>query len=283
MPVTPARGEAAHPAALPPADSGAGSGAGPALAVAAKASRGRASAQALAARAPSPGRLDRAVRPSVPKPPKAPKPPPAAKPAPGYAPAAKATGEWAFLDDRRLSIEDKLFQFMKKAMEKADQELVAQMKAYRARFGAGGAGAAPGAPAATAKKGGTSVFDVVKAVVPALGVAEKVFGAAGVKRAAGALGGPVLAAAATAVGLPQLAPLALQYGGDLAQLAFQEVGGKAPAASTAAKAEAGSPDEKVAMLELERLVQKQQQMFTAVANTLRALHETQMAAIHNIR
>ncbi len=54
--------------------------------------------------------------------------------------------------------------------------------------------------------------------------------------------------------------------------------------STAAAAgEAGSPDEKMAMLELQRLVQKQQEMFEAVSNTLKSLHDAQMTAIGNIR
>jgi len=169
---------------------------------------------------------------------------------------------------------------MKLAAQKSDKELVDRMKEYRARFTDGAKSSSSGA---TARKGGLSLFDVAKSVVPALGLAEKVVGAAGLQKAAGAMGGPVLAGLATAAGLPQLAPVALRYGGELAQLAFKDVGGGSAGGPAGAKAEAGSPDERIAMLELQRLVEKQQQMFTAISNVLRSLHDTQMAAIHNIR
>jgi hypothetical protein len=162
---------------------------------------------------------------------------------------------------------------MKKVMEKTDKELVDRMKEYKAQF--------VDAPKASAAKKGTSLFDVVKSVVPALGLAEKLVGESGIKKIASQLGGPVLAAAATAVGMPELAPLALKYGGDLAGLAFKDLGGSS--GSGAAPAAAGSPDEKLAMLELQVLVEKQQRMFEAVSGTLKALHDTAMDEIHNLR
>ena len=205
-------------------------------------------------------------------------PAPAGPPPQGYAATSPSGGssEWAFLDAKGTSIEDKLFLFMKKVMEKTDKELVDKMKEYKARFTAAPKSSSP------ATKKGMSLFDVAKAVVPALGIAEKVLGEAGIKKLVSSAGGPVLAAAATAAGLPQLAPRALPYGGDIAELAFKEVGASSPAAAAPA-AEAGSPDEKLAMLEIQVLVEKQQRMFTAVSQTLKAMHDAEMVAVHNIR
>jgi len=84
--------------------------------------------------------------------------------------------------------------------------------------------------------------------------------------------------------MPHLAPLALRYGGDLAELAFKDLGGTAATSgSGGTRASGDSPDEKVAMFELQRLAEKQQAMFTAISNTLKCMHDTQMSAIHNIR
>jgi hypothetical protein len=125
------------------------------------------------------------------------------------------------------------------------------------------------------------------------------------------LGGPLLAALATAVGLPMLAPAALALGEGLGAML---TGGSAKApekkpvtkndtktdtkATTKPKAapkatpktdpkaptgEAGSPDERLEMLEIQRLVDKQNQMFTLVSNVMKNMHETTMVAIQNIR
>lgn len=196
----------------------------------------------------------------------------------GYATSATtaaATGEWAFLSDKSISIEDKLFRFLMLAQKKNDAELVKKMEEYRARFTAEGKAATAGGSK------GSSFFDVVKAFVPAVGVAAQLIGEAGIKKLVGQITGPALAAAATAAGMPALAPLALQLGGSLAAMAFQDVGAKAGTGTS--KADANSPDERVAMFELQRLAEKQQAMFTAISNTLKCMHDTQMSAIHNIR
>jgi len=110
----------------------------------------------------------------------------------------------------------------------------------------------------------------------------------------------VLAALATAVGLPMLAPAALALGEGLGAMLG---GGSTPAkpksgSSGTAKdktttkpktdpktgtGEAGSPDERLEMLEIQRLVEKQNQMFTLVSNVMKGMHETTMVAIQNIR
>jgi hypothetical protein len=201
----------------------------------------------------------------------------ATQPAAGYAPAAAASGEWAFLTDKGLSIEEKLARFAGVAMAKIDRELEAKMAQYKADY-------ADAKAAASEKKGGFSLFGALESAVPGLADLSKVFGESAFKKAASALGGPVLAAAATALGMPELAPAALKYGGEIASLAFAQIGGSSSsAAPSTTKKEAGAPDEKMAMLELQMLVEKQQRMFTAISSTLKVLHDTQMAAVHNLR
>lgn len=205
----------------------------------------------------------------------------AGKPAAGYAPPATGgSGEWAFLSDKGLSIEEKLARFAAVAMARIDRDLEAKMAQYKADY-------ADAKAAASQKKGGTSLFGILESVVPGLSELTKVFGESAFKKAATSLGGPVLAAAATALGMPELAPLALKYGGELASMAFAQMGGSSGSAASGSgsteKKEAGTPDEKVAMLELQLLVEKQQRMFTAISNTLKILHDTQMAAVHNLR
>lgn len=229
------------------------------------------------ARGPALQRRPRAAAPSPWTPPRAVATP---APAPGYATASSAA-DWAFLTDKRLSIEEKLARFAAQAMKEIDKELEAKMAKYKADFiDHQSTGSSSGS------KKGMSVFDVVKSMVPALGFVTDIVGEAAFKKAASTLGGPALAAAATAIGLPELAPLALKYGGDLAALAFTDVGGSSAAKSSASSAtsqSAGSPDEKMAMMEIQLLVEKEQRMFTAISNTLKALHDAQMAAVHNLR
>lgn len=195
----------------------------------------------------------------------------------GASAATAATGEWAFLQDRGLSIEDKLFRFMMLVQKKNDAELVKKMEEYKSRFTASSSSSG-----ASGSKG-LSLFDALKGI-PFVGAVAGLIGEAGVKRLVSQVSGPVLAALATAAGMPALAPVALRFGGDLAGLAFVDLGGRAATSgSGGAKASGDSPDERVAMFELQRLVEKQQAMFTAISNTLKCLHDTQMSAIHNIR
>ncbi|MBI5070342.1 MAG: hypothetical protein HZB56_19060 [Deltaproteobacteria bacterium] len=188
--------------------------------------------------------------------------------------ATAATGEWAFLQDKNLSIDEKLFRYMMLLQKKADTELQQFLEAT-----------GPGAKGGTSSSKGTSLFDVAKAVIPALGLAESLIGEAGLKKLAGQLAGPVLAAAATAAGLPALAPAALQVGSSLVQMAFQDVGSRAATGTSTAPAanEYSKMTDEQRTLWLQHLLEKQKAMFTAVSNTLRCMHDTQMAAIGNIR
>jgi hypothetical protein len=218
----------------------------------------------------------------------------------------KITGEWSFLTDPSLSVEEKLARFMMAVQKKLDGELTQKMEDYKAKYGEGGT---------ETKKddGGGILGTILKVLCPPLAIASSVVGGVDefLKDALQVLGGPLLAALATAVGLPLLAPAALALGEGLGAML---TGGSAKApekkpvtkndtktdtkATTKPKAapkatpktdpkaptgEAGSPDERLEMLEIQRLVDKQNQMFTLVSNVMKNMHETTMVAIQNIR
>jgi hypothetical protein len=194
--------------------------------------------------------------------------------------------------------------------KKLDGELTKKMEDYKAKYGEGGTEAQ--------KDDGGLFGTILKVLCPPLAIADSIFGGVDefLKDALQVLGGPVLAAIATAVGLPMLAPAALALGQGLGTM----LGGSSTTAkpktgsstgtkttdtktdtakdktptrtTTAAKpktgttkdtGEAGSPDERLEMLEIQRLVDKQNQMFTLVSNVMKAMHETTMVAIQNVR
>jgi len=206
----------------------------------------------------------------------------------------KITGEWSFLTDPSLSVEEKLARFMMAVQKKLDGELTQKMKDYKAKYGEGGT---------EAKGDGGGFFGtLLKVICPPLAIADSIFGGVDefLKDALQVLGGPLLAALATAVGLPMLAPAALALGEGLGAMLG---GGSTPAKPKsgssgttkdktptkpktdpkAGTGEAGSPDERLEMLEIQRLVEKQNQMFTLVSNVMKGMHETTMVAIQNIR
>jgi hypothetical protein len=223
----------------------------------------------------------------------------------------KITGEWSFLTDASLSVEEKLARFMAAVQKKLDGELTQKMEDYKAKYGEGGT-------EAKQKDDGGGIFGtILKVLVPPLAIADSIFGGVDefLKDALQALGGPVLAALATAVGLPMLAPAALALGQGLGAMVAGDssTSKKAPAKKTETKSdsktdaskektpakgttaakpkadkktetgEAGSPDERLQMLEIQRLVDKQNQMFTLVSNIMKSMHDTSMVAVQNLR
>jgi hypothetical protein len=115
---------------------------------------------------------------------------------------------------------------------------------------------------------------------------------------AGQLSGPVLAAGATALGFPEVAPLLMKAGPALTKSAFSAVQGAASAlggtgassASSGTKNASSSESSGVAgdvdkkdLIELEHMQQKQQQMFSLLSNIMKGMHDTRMAVIGNIR
>jgi hypothetical protein len=161
-----------------------------------------------------------------------------------------------------------------------------------------------GASSSGAKKksGGLlgSIASAVSGVVGGtpLGVVFDALKLPAVKAVAEKIGGPVLAAAASALGFPGAAPLLLKVGptvvGALAGAAGsvpKAAGGSGAAGTTATggtskaatSAQPSEADRQGIMLELQRLQQKQKEMFELVSNVIRSNHEARMAAIGNIR
>jgi hypothetical protein len=231
-------------------------------------------------------------------------------------------------------------------MKKSNQELKDAMLAYEGKraqstatkqttpkTSTSGTSSSSSAPAKKSSGGG-GLFGMLGDALG--GIADAVVG--GAESLAKDLGGPLLAAGCTAVGLPFLAPLALQIGGTIGKAAVGGVasmvggaassllggssqgiagavlGSESPAASsggptsataTTAKALSSTTatatpkassttskaaaavgddfDERVEAMNLQRLVEKQQAMFGILSNALKAMHDTQMNAIQNMR
>ena len=225
-----------------------------------------------------------------------------AKAATGKATSAKAgyasaSADFAFLKDKTLSVEEKLFRFMCAIAQRNDDEVLQKMEEMKG----GAAKAAPGGSSSSGgskKSSGVSVWSALKLAVPALGLASKVIGDAKLKSMLKQLSGPVLAAAATALGLPTLAPLALSAGpGVVSAILDGKLGGSGAAAgegagssgssgasgSGASTTASSAKNEQVQLMELQRLVDKQKEMFGMVSNILRAQHDTRMSIIGNVR
>lgn len=204
--------------------------------------------------------------------------------------------ELAFLEDKNLSIEEKLYRFIVLMTKKGDQELVDAMKSYdQRRAEAAKASSAARAQASSHPSsggGGGFLGSLVGGITGAVGSILK------------DAGGPLLAAATSAVGLPSLAPLARSAGGALGSIVAGAIGGgsrsssassSSAASSTAATAsktsssgstsasDTGAFDEKVEMLNLQMMSEKQTAMFTLLSNIIKSIHDTQMAAVQNIR
>ena len=212
----------------------------------------------------------------------------------GYA-SPTVAGDWSFLSDPSLSLEEKLSRFMIAVQKKLGDELTEKMSDYKAKYGEGGT-------ETKSQESGGFLGSILGAIFPAGGIFDKVLG--GLEKLLGealkSLGGPLLAALATAVGLPALAPAALKVGESLgkalasstttskakttkATTTKSSTGSTSKAPSTPKKAEPGSPDERLEMLEIQRLVEKQNQLFTLVSNLMKSMHDTSMVAIQNVR
>jgi len=209
--------------------------------------------------------------------------------------------EFAFLRDAKLSVEEKLARFIGLIMSKAEKDLLAQMEkmAPGSKTSATGGSSGTGGSAATKPKG-FSLWGVVKAIVPGLGMASELVGDAAVKGLVKQLSGPLLASAATALGMPQLAPLALKAGPALAALVTDEAkatgggssgatgsSGTSSASGTSSQSTAKASDdpksEKADMLELQRLMEREKETFSLLSNILRMNHEARMTSVNNIR
>ena len=226
----------------------------------------------------------------------------------------------AFLDDKKLSIEDKLMRFVALVAQQADADIVAKMKEFEGAQAASkstssststkSASSAPAPAAAAPKKKGFGIFDAVKVVFPAVGLADSLLSNKTVSSVVRQVTGPVLAAGATALGFPEAAPALLKVGPQVFDAAQSLAGGlksalgageadpPAKAASSTASGTSSSSgstsgasgssaataeNQQLQLMELQRMMEKEKEMMTAISNTLRALHDMRMNTLQNIR
>lgn len=205
--------------------------------------------------------------------------------------STKSGGALAFLDDPRLSTEEKLFRFMMYVTEKYDRDIEQKMKE------AGGASAAGGST--TTKKKSSNPFSKIagalKTVFPAAGIALEALNNKNLQSLLRSISGPALAAGATALGMPALAPILAKVGPQLAGVTFDLA--KAldePAATTTTTSKSssggstsgagGDPEvDRRKVMELQYAMEKQKEMFSLVSNILRSMHDMKMVAVQNVR
>jgi hypothetical protein len=204
--------------------------------------------------------------------------------------------------------------------KKNDQELIDAMKEYEGKKAAQSSASSEKTSTSSEKTSGASekkpllnpdgggLFGFLGDVLGSVG--KTIVG--GAESLAKDLGGPALASVATALGMPFLAPVALKIGGDLSSGLIEGVastvglgkssatrssgstaksggassGTKATSLTTKKTSAAADPeefDEKLEMFKLQRLVEKQNAMFSALTNAMKSMHDSQMTAVQNIR
>jgi hypothetical protein len=204
------------------------------------------------------------------------------------------TTSLAFLKDGRLSVEEKLARLMVYLSDKYEKQLEQKLRQYGDLEAKGSTTATSTGAASSSSSPLSAVTNGLKSVLSKAGLGGLVTGTF-LPQLATQLAAPVLAGAATALGMPALAPVLLQAGPFLGSLASGAVsaltGGKAStstakatsASSTSTGASAEAPSEKQLMTEIQILQEKQKEMFTLVSNILRSMHDTKMGVIGNIR
>jgi hypothetical protein len=202
--------------------------------------------------------------------------------------AAKSTAtssSLAFLNDPKISLEDKLMLLL--AQLNAQYEK--QMQEHMGKLAGGAGSSATAGSGGSKKKSGSfltglveGVANVVKTVVPGADAIADVLGNKQVQALLGKVGGPVLGAAASALGFPALAPALIQYAPQIASAvgAVAKEVGSAPGSATGALSEG---DKQLELMQIQRAQEKQREMFSLVSNILRSMHETRSGIVGNIR
>jgi len=177
--------------------------------------------------------------------------------------AAKPTlpSALSFLNDKNLSVEEKLLKLVSYLNDKWEKDIEKKMRELENVTGSS-------ASSSSSPSGASGL----------LGSVAKV---------AKTVAGPALAATATAFGMPALAPAALQLGPSLVDsgvgLLSSVTGTPAPAASSSSSDTAAASDRKAQekLMEIQRIVNQQNEMFSLVSNLLSARHQTRMGVIQN--
>jgi hypothetical protein len=211
----------------------------------------------------------------------------------GYA-KASSQGDFGFLRDPKLTLEQKLMRFMIVMAKKLDEDIQRRMEELAPKDPKKTSSSKTSSSKKSSKGGlfGNFVSSILKGK-PLKDLLKQV-------------AGPVLAAGASALGFPALAPLLLKAGPALAQVVGDLAGSLADAAGAASGGRAtgdaagsssrsssatgktgasgmDATEERVKMMELQSVLEKQKEMVTLVSNMLRTFHDMRMSAIHNIR
>jgi hypothetical protein len=209
----------------------------------------------------------------------------------GWAPATEASskaGPLSFLKDASLSIEEKLVRLLGYLSRKWEKEMQDKLD----KIAAGEGVRATAARSSAKKKSGLlgSVTGALKGMLGPAGIALEALQDPAIRSMLGKVGGPVLAAAASAMGFPQLAPLLLKYGPSLVDAAASIGAAQATApsggsgsSSSGATNKMTDAERQTVLMEVQRIQQKQQEMFAFVSNVLKSGHELRSALINNIR
>jgi hypothetical protein len=194
--------------------------------------------------------------------------------------SAKATGDYAFLQDKTLSAQEKLLLFLAIQKKNTNKELEAMLDKAAAQ------------KEAAKKSGGglfggvTKLFDVAKSVVPALGLTDKLLGGK-LDDLLKQVSGPMLGAAATALGMPALAPLAMSLGPKLVGAVMDaELPGATKTPATSSSSSSGSKGGELDEVELARvqMLQKRVEEWTAlISNLMQSFHQARMNVVQNLR
>ena len=231
--------------------------------------------------------------------------------------ASSTKSDFAFLSDKKLSIEDKLFQFMLTVQKKEDQQLQKKMKQYADQYGtqssSSSSSSSKTSTASSSSKAasgggllGGLLEDVVGGALSILGLGGSGSPLSVLGDLVSELGGTVLAGALTAVGLPELVPIASSVAGALGgalqgaaassssassgSASTSKSTGSQPAKSSSSSATTPSSpsaidggDERMDMLEIQQMVEKQNQMFQLISNVLAGMNDTALNVIANVR
>jgi len=209
--------------------------------------------------------------------------------------ASKKAGPLAFLDDPKLSMEEKLLKLLGYLNDKWNKELDQKMKEFKKTSTSTSSSSSSGSSSGV---GGLvkKAVGFASSAVPQLGVTLAALRDPTVRSVLKNVAGPALAAVATAAGQPELAPVALKYGPDLVDAAA----GAASYASSGTTASAGpatrtttttketadgigsDKDAQLKLMEMQRILDQQKEMFSMVSNMLRTTHDTRMAVIQNV-
>lgn len=201
--------------------------------------------------------------------------------------SSSSSGSLAFLKDAKLSVEEKLARLMVYLSDKYEKQLEQKLQQYsnlengKATTGSSKKSASSGS--------GSALKEGLTALVSKAGLG-KLLSAGSLQKVVAQVAGPVLAGAATALGMPALAPAILKAGPLLGGIASGALTAAAASSSTskgtsASSSSSGSTEtsEKQLMTEIQILQEKQREMFTLVSNILRSQHDTKMAVISNVR